>query len=280
MERLKAVPSRESLGLVQGRFFPRGLTRKPPGRLHPGPCVLLPPSKWRNSLGKGKSALFARPGEQGAHLSSLVFAELTSQLENRFPGVLHHPMALLFEGYPLPGQCGAVMNSGSLQSSVLLLLPRVTYARLASTRQVTCTGRLEGVTPSAGLWCCLEKPRSGLPASAPSPGSSSSPDLSQGWRILSKKPHLQAQSAMEQGGSLQSLLAPSQAGLARGRNSLGGEGAPQSSWELTDIPAPGTVSAHPCCGSAVGCTEQHQDHGYLGLGQGCTVVLSRRLSPM
>lgn len=43
------------------------------------------------------------------------------------------------------------MSSGSLQSSVLLLLPHITYARLVSTRQVTCMGRLEGVNPSAGL---------------------------------------------------------------------------------------------------------------------------------
>lgn len=50
------------------------------------------------------------------------------------------------------------MNSGFLQSSALLLLPRITYARLASTRQVTCTGRLEGVTPPAGLLVLLGEP--------------------------------------------------------------------------------------------------------------------------
>lgn len=159
-------------------------------------------------------------------MSSLVFAEPASQLENRVAGYFTTPLALLFEGYPLPGQGGAVMNSGSLQSSVLLLLPRITYARLVSTCQVTCTGRLEAVTPSAGLWCCLENLRNGHPASALSPGSSSSLDLSQGWRILSKN-HTFAGSECHGAGSLQSLLAPSQAGLARGRNSGRRGGTPK-----------------------------------------------------
>lgn len=39
---------------------------------------------------------------------------------------------------------------------------------------------------------------------------------------------------MELGGSQQCLLAASQAGLARGSNSLGGERTQQSSWELTE----------------------------------------------
>lgn len=43
------------------------------------------------------------------------------------------------------------MNTGSLQSSVLLPLPRITYARLASTHQVTRMGRPDGVTLSAGV---------------------------------------------------------------------------------------------------------------------------------
>lgn len=125
-------------------------------------------------------------GEQGAHSSFLVFAEPGSQLENSFLGYFNTSVASLLEGSHLPGQHGAVMNSGSLQSSVLLLLPRITYARLASTQQVTCTGRLGGVTPLQGWGCCLGTLRNGPPASAPSSGNSSSPDLSQGWRILSK----------------------------------------------------------------------------------------------
>lgn len=178
----------------------------------------------------------------------------------------------------MPGQRGAVMNSGSLQSSALLLLPRVTYASLASTRQVTCTGRLGGVAPSAGLVLLLGDPEEWPPSQRSQPWQQQQPSFEPRLENPLQNPHV-AQSAMEQGGSLQSLLAPSQAGLARGRNSLGGEGAPQSSWELADIPAPGTVSAHPCCGSAVACLERYQDHGYLGLGQGCTVVLSCCLSP-
>lgn len=47
------------------------------------------------------------------------------------------------------------MDPGSLQSSVLLLLPRITYARLASTHQVTCTGRLQGSLLLQGCCCCL-----------------------------------------------------------------------------------------------------------------------------
>lgn len=39
---------------------------------------------------------------------------------------------------------------------------------------------------------------------------------------------------MELGGSYQCLLVPSQAGLAGGSNSLGGEGTPQSFWEPTE----------------------------------------------
>lgn len=171
------------------------------------------------------------------------------------------------------------MNPGSLQSSALLLLPRVTYASLASTQQVTCTGRLGGVAPSAGLVLLLGDPEEWPPSQRSQPWQQQQPSFEPRLENPLQNPHV-AQSAMEQGGSLQSLLAPSQAGLARGRNSLGGEGAPQSSWELADIPAPGTVSANPCCGSAVACLERyHQDHGYLGLGQGCTVVLSCCLSP-
>lgn len=48
-----------------------------------------------------------------------------------------------------------MLDWSSLQSSALLLLPRVTYARLASTCQVTCTGGLQGATPPAGLLLLL-----------------------------------------------------------------------------------------------------------------------------
>lgn len=61
------------------------------------------------------------------------------------------------------------MNLGSLQSSVLLLLPRITYARLASTHQVACTGRLGGVTPSAGLLVLLGGPEEWLPSQCSQP---------------------------------------------------------------------------------------------------------------
>lgn len=163
-----------------------------------------------------------------------------------FLGHFISPVALLFEGSLLPGQRGAVMNLGSLQSSALLLLPRITYARLAHIKLPAQGGWRESLL-LAGLVVLLGKLEEWPPS-----------QCSQSWQQqeqprfeprledpLQKTTHLQAESAMEQGGSLQSLLAPSQAGLARGRNSLGGEGAPPSSWELTDIPAPGIVSAHP-----------------------------------
>lgn len=115
---------------------------------------------------------------------------------------------------------------------------------------------LGAVTPSAGLLVLLGELDEWPPSQCSQPWQQQQcrfePRLE---NPLQKTTHLQAKSAMEQGGSLQSLLAPSQAGLARGRDLWGGEGAPQSSWELTDIPAPGTVSAHPCscvCGAVPG----------------------------
>lgn len=104
MERLKAVSSWESQGLVQGKggFSPQGFTMKLPGRLCPGFCFLLPPPKGRSSLGKGKSALFARPGESKERTRVfLVFAEPGSQLDNRVAGVLHHPSGFAFWGISL-----------------------------------------------------------------------------------------------------------------------------------------------------------------------------------
>lgn len=59
------------------------------------------------------------------------------------------------------------MNVGSLQarrlrSSALLPLPRIIYARLASTHQVTRLGRREGVTLSAGAVVLLGEPEERL----------------------------------------------------------------------------------------------------------------------
>lgn len=150
MEGDRLCPPGNHRGWYKAReVFSQGLTRKLPGRLHPGLEELH---------GKREECPVCKAqGEPGAHSSFVVFAEPGSQLENRLFGVLQNPRALLFEGSLLPGQRGAVMDSGSLQSSVLLLLPRITYARLASTRQVTCTGRLQGSLPLLlqGWWCCL-----------------------------------------------------------------------------------------------------------------------------
>lgn len=61
------------------------------------------------------------------------------------------------------------MTSGSLQSSALLLLPRITHESLTSTRQVTCTGRQGGVTPSAGLVALLGDPEAWPPSQSSQP---------------------------------------------------------------------------------------------------------------
>lgn len=157
------------------------------------------------------------PGRARSTLEILVFAEPGSQLENRVSGLLHHPRALLFEGSLLPGQRGAVMDSGSLQSSALLLLPHITYARLGAHIRL----------PARGGWrdhsfCRAAAAAWGASGVASQPWQQQQqPRFEQGWRTLSKPTRLQAESAMELGGSLQSLLAPSQAGLAK-REELSG----------------------------------------------------------
>lgn len=168
------------------------------------------------------------------------------------------------------------MNSGSLQSSALLLLPRVTYARLAHARLPAWPGWGQSLLLQ-GCWCCLGNSRSGPPASAPSPGSSSSADLSQGWRILSKKPHICRLRVPwnREGRSRACWLLPRLGWLEGGTF---GE-------EREHPRAPGSSQTFQLQAQflhipAVVCVEQYQDHGYLGPGQGCTVVVSCCLSPV
>lgn len=283
MERLKAVPSWQSQGLAQGKggfFFPKvslenylQAASRPVSSFHHQSGGAL----WE----KGRVPCLQGPGRAR---STLEFVQCLLNLfalswRTNFLGHFISPVALLFEGSLLPGQRGAVMNSGSLQSSALLLLPRITYARLAHVRLPAQGGWRESLLQ--GWWCCLGNSRSGPSTSAPSPGSSSSsPDLSQGWRILSKKPHICRLRVPwnREGHSRACWLLPRLGWLEGG-----------TLWEEREHPqAPGSSQTfqlqaqflHLHCGSAVVCVEQYQDHEYLGSGQCSTVVLSCCLSPM